>query len=187
MLDSLAVSESPRVQTNDSRGIVERSKPLVIEKQGGNGRSGVHTAKEIGDQKRQAIVLALSAGKSKRAIMRELHTSIHVVNIVLAEEWEQVTTRKGILAAQAEANALAAGEQIAKHLATGKIPIQSLVPVYGVSLDKVALLRNDPQQIQVTHSIDLGPNLYEKIAQLQHKIERPIQATVIEDVACPQS
>lgn len=51
--------------------------------------------------------------------------------------------RKQRLAAQAERNALLAGEQIAEALAQRKYAPSALVPVYGVSLDKALALRGD--------------------------------------------
>ena len=113
--------------------------------------TGVHTAKNVSTPKRQAIVTALAHGEARWSIARRLHTSEHIVQIILAQEWQQVSHRKELLAAQAEQNALVAGNQIAKALAEHKYTPSALVPVYGVSLDKAALLRADPT-IHVEHS-----------------------------------
>ncbi len=149
--------------------------------------NGVHTGTQISAQKRQAIVLALAAGESKHAITNRLHTSDNIVNIVLEEQWKEVSERKSILLAQAERNAMMAGEQIAEAIVARKVPINLLIPVYGVSLDKSIALRNDPQQLNV--EINPGPgfsDLYDRINNLHSKLSepkheaRPIQANVIE-------
>ena len=102
-----------------------------------------HNAKLCSFPTRQEIVNALSNGDSIRAIARTLHVSNNTVVAIQNQEWQQVAARKGRLAAQAERNALMAGEQIAEALEQRKYPPSALVPVYGVSLDKALALRGD--------------------------------------------
>ena len=102
-----------------------------------------HNAKLCPFPTRQEIVNALANGDSVRAIARALHVSNNTVVAVQEQEWQQVAARKGRLAAQAERNALMAGEQIAEALAQRKYPPSALVPVYGVSIDKALALRGD--------------------------------------------
>ncbi len=130
--------------------------------------TGVHTGKRVSDLKRQDIVRRLAAGESKASIQKRLHTSPHIVNIVLEEQWQDVAQRKEVLAAQAERNAVIAGEQIAEHLAKGKMPVNMLVPVYGVSMDKAIALRNDPQRIElnVTATMQGSSTLIERMNNL---------------------
>lgn len=149
--------------------------------------TGVHTGKQISEQKRQAIVLGLAAGESKCAIARRLGSSDHTVNAVLEDKWREVAERKSILLAQAERNAMEAGTQLAEALAERKVPLNLLIPVYGVSLDKSIALRNDPQQLNV--EINPGPgfsDLYDRINNLHSRLSEPKQtkalhATVISD------
>ena len=113
--------------------------------------AGFHTGKNISHQKRQAIITAIAHGEGKVATAKRLHTSDHIVNLVIREEWRELAKRKEILASQAEHNALIAGNQIAEALAKRAYSPSALVPVYGVSLDKAIALRSDPT-IHVEHS-----------------------------------
>jgi DNA-binding NarL/FixJ family response regulator len=72
-------------------------------------------------------VNALANGDSKRAIARALRVSNNTVTAVAEQEWQQVEARKERLAAQAERNALMAGEQIAEALQKRKYPPSALV------------------------------------------------------------
>ena len=53
--------------------------------------------------------------------------------------------RKGRIAAQSERNATRAAELIAEKLERDDLPLNVLVPVYGVSVDKALALRGDVQ------------------------------------------
>ncbi|HEU5313497.1 MAG TPA: helix-turn-helix domain-containing protein [Candidatus Udaeobacter sp.] len=102
-----------------------------------------HNGKHCSFADRQRIINGLANGDSKRAIARQLRVSNNTVTAVAEQEWQQVEARKQRLAAQAERNALLAGEQIAEALAQRKYAPSALVPVYGVSLDKALALRGD--------------------------------------------
>jgi hypothetical protein len=102
-----------------------------------------HNGKLCSFADRQRIVNALANGDSKRAIARALRVSSNTVTAIAEQEWQRVEARKARLAAQAERNALLAGEQIGEALQKRKYPPSALVPVYGVSLDKALALRGD--------------------------------------------
>jgi hypothetical protein len=104
-----------------------------------------HNAKFCSLVIRERIVNALAAGDSQRAIARRLRVSPNTVRAVAEEEWRQVNARKARIAAQAEKNATRAAELIAEKLESGNVPLNVLVPVYGVSVDKALALRGDPQ------------------------------------------
>jgi hypothetical protein len=145
--------------------------------------NGVHTAKRISDAKRQQIVLALSAGEPKYKIAQRVHSNHHLVGLVLEQEWAEIANRKQILAAQAEKLAMRAGEQIAEALDKKTIPIGSLIPVYGVSIDKAIALRSDGlQRIELNiNQSNNGPSLFDRINDLARQInEKTAHATVID-------
>jgi len=150
-----------------------------------------HNAKLIDGRKRQAIIIALANGESKRSIARRLNASQHTVAIISDQEWQQVAARKQRLAPQAERNALLAGEQITEALEQGKYAPSALVPVYGVSLDKALALRGDPSltidvkhRHEHSHSIQL--QLLEQLKALNAQPrEKPAQATVVKVPALP--
>jgi len=150
-----------------------------------------HNAKLIDGRKRQAIIIALANGESKRSIARRLNASQHTVAIISDQEWQQVAARKQRLAAQAERNALLAGEQISEALEQRKYTPSALVPVYGVSVDKALALRGDPcltidvkHRHEHSHSIQL--QLLEQLKALNAQPrEKPAQATVVEVPALP--
>jgi len=104
-----------------------------------------HNAKLCSLAIRERIVNALAAGDSRRAIARELRVSPNTVAAVGEEEWRRVEARKARIAAQSERNATRAAELIAEKLEGEDVPLNVLVPVYGVSVDKALALRGDAQ------------------------------------------
>jgi hypothetical protein len=64
---------------------------------------------------------------------------------VAEQEWAQVDARKDRIAAQSERNATRAAELIAEKLEHEDVPLNVLVPAYGVSVDKALALRGDAQ------------------------------------------
>jgi hypothetical protein len=70
--------------------------------------------------------------------------------------------------------------QIIELLAQGV----SLVPVFGVSVDKLVALSNDPMQVQVSHTQthDLGRNLYARLEQLAQRLQpTPVHAACVNE------
>jgi hypothetical protein len=104
-----------------------------------------HNAKLCSLVIRERIVNALAAGDSQRAIARHLRVSPMTVRVIADEEWAQVSARKARIAAQSERNATRAAELIAEKLEEQNVPLNVLVPVFGVSVDKALALRGDPQ------------------------------------------
>jgi hypothetical protein len=119
--------------------------------QGVNGRPYAHNATRISKNKRQAIVLALANGEGVVATARRLRTSEHIVHAVRDQDWQDLARHKAILMAQAERNALEAGEQISEALQARKFAIGSLPVVYGISIDKVVSLAPPPQDVTSQH------------------------------------
>ena len=112
-----------------------------------------HNAKFCSLVKRERIVNALAAGDSQRAIARHLRVSPNTVRAVAEEEWRQVDARKARIAAQSERNATRAAELIAEKLESKDVPLNVLVPVYGVSVDKALAVRGDYNlRIAVDHA-----------------------------------
>jgi IS30 family transposase len=105
-----------------------------------------HNAKFLDGRKRQAIITALANGESRRSIARRLSTSKNTIAVIARENWTQVDARKQRIAAQAELNATLAAERITDELQSDKqIPLNVLVPVFGVNVDKLLGLRGDVQ------------------------------------------
>ena len=67
------------------------------------------------------------------------------VRVIADQEWAQVSARKERIAAQSERNATRAAELIAEKLERENVPLNVLVPVFGVSVDKSLALRGDHQ------------------------------------------
>ena len=110
-----------------------------------------HTAKFIDGRKRQAIITALANGESLRSIARRLSTSKNTIAVIARENWTQVDARKQRIVGQAELNATLAAERMTDELESQKhIPLNVLIPVFGVSVDKALALRGNPT-IQVDH------------------------------------
>jgi len=102
-----------------------------------------HNAKLCPLAIRERIVNALAAGDSQRAIARRLRVSPMTVRVIADQEWAQVNARKARIAAQSERNATRAAELIAEKLEHEHVPLNVLVPVFGVSMDKSLALRGD--------------------------------------------
>ena len=103
-----------------------------------------HNAKLCPLVSRERIVNALASGDSQAAIARTLQVSRNTVSAVAEQEWSKVEQRKARIAAQCERNATLAASRInAKLESKDDIPLNVLVPVFGVSVDKLALLRGD--------------------------------------------
>ena len=104
-----------------------------------------HNAKLCPVAIRERIVNALATGDSQRAIARHLRVSPMTVRAIADQEWAQVSARKDRIAAQSERNATRAAELIAEKLERGDVPLNLLIPAYGVSVDKALALRGDAQ------------------------------------------
>ena len=148
-----------------------------------------HNATLLDGRKRQAVITALANGESKRGIARRLSVSVNTVTAVAEQEWSQVEARKQLLAAQAERNALLAGEQITEALHQQKFTPTALVPVYGVSLDKALALRGDSlSTVKHVHSMDLSDSDLVAFAVMRSKqlaAEKRAQAVVVEVPVLP--
>jgi hypothetical protein len=102
-----------------------------------------HNAKLCPLAIRERIVNALANGDSQAAIARAFKVSRNTVNAVAEQEWSKVEQRKARIAAQSERNATRAAELIAEKLEGDDVPLNVLVPVFGVSVDKTLALRGD--------------------------------------------
>jgi hypothetical protein len=102
---------------------------------------------------RERIVNALANGDSIRAIAHALHVSNNTVVAIRDEEWQQVATRKARIAAQCKRAATEAYDRINQKLdSQDDIPLNVLVPVAGVSVDKFLALRGDFGTLHIHHS-----------------------------------
>jgi len=106
-----------------------------------------HNAKLCPLAIKERIVNALAAGDSQRAIARHLRVSPNTVRAVAEEEWRQVDARKDRIAGQAERAATKAFDLLNQKLDSDgdKITVNQLVPIAGVSVDKLLALRGDSQ------------------------------------------
>jgi transposase len=133
-----------------------------------------HNAKLCPVAIRERIVNALAAGDSKRAIARAFRVSNNTVTAVAEQEWQRVEARKQRIAAQAERAATQAFDRInAKLDSSDDIPLNLLVPVAGMSVDKMVLLRDGPGfPVSVQHHVDItGDDLIGFTVALSHANE----------------
>ena len=146
-----------------------------------------HNAKHCPLAIRERIVNALANGDSQRAIARNLHVSPNTVSVVAQQEWTRVEARKGRIAAQAELNATLAAERITSELQSKKhIPLNVLVPVFGVNVDKLLSLRGENTftlRHEHTHRITDDDILAFAVARAQ----KSAKARVVEARALPKT
>jgi hypothetical protein len=147
-----------------------------------------HNAKLCPFSIRQRIVNALANGDSKRAIARALRVSNNTVTAIAEQEWQQVESRKARIAAQAELNATLAANRITDELASRKtIPLNVLVPVFGVNVDKILALRGEPSAvIQHQHAHSHQHELVAALNAAVERIEKRVKAAVVEVPALPR-
>jgi hypothetical protein len=113
-----------------------------------------HNAKLCPFAIRQRIINALANGDSQRAIARALHVSNNTVAAIREQEWQQVAARKERIAAQCELNATLAAERMTDKLqGTDDIPLNTLVPAFGVSVDKLAILRGHAPSVNIANIV----------------------------------
>jgi hypothetical protein len=135
-----------------------------------------HNAKLCSLVLRERIVNALAAGDSKRAIARALRVSNNTVTAVAEQEWQQVEQRKARIAAQAERAATRAFDRINNKLdSPDDIPLNVLVPVAGVSVDKLVILRGDPNVVARIEHVS-GGNIFEAFRRFHEDVLRKIEA-----------
>ena len=114
-----------------------------------------HNAKLCRFTVRQQIVNALANGDSKRAIARGLRVSNNTVTAIAEQEWQQVAARKQRIVAQCERNATLAADQLSERLETEKLSANQLVPVFGVSVDKMLALRGETPNVNVAVQVNM--------------------------------
>ena len=119
---------------------------------------GVATGAIVQGDERQQVINLFAQGFSAYYISQRLHRDHVTISAVRDSEFAEIQRRKPILAAQAERNALLAGEQIAEALEQRKFPVGSLPVVYGVSIDKVLALRDPMGGAQQHLHLHLEPN-----------------------------
>ncbi len=119
------------------------------------------------------IVSLLAAGQSHISISRECKVSDRSVYAIERAESETITERKQSLAALASRIARGAGESIEDELAKGSIPVNSLPVVFGVAVDKLVALSDQPATtIRVDiHSV---PDIYSEFRQAQDAIKQAL-------------
>src|SRR5262245_6946015 len=122
---------------------------------------------------RQRIVSALANGDSKRAIARALRVSNNTVTAVAEQEWQQVAARKTRIAAQCEAVATKAFDQLNDRLDADTLPPNVLVPIAGVATDKLLALRaNDTNSNLLTIHYEMNLRANQQIAEMCARIDR---------------
>jgi hypothetical protein len=131
-----------------------------------------HNAKLCPLAIRERIINALATGDSKRAIARELRVSNNTVTAVAEQEWRQVEARKMRIAAQAERAATKAFDLLNQKLDSDgdKITVNQLVPIAGVSVDKLLALRGDLSIVARVEHVHSG-NIFTVYAELTRAIE----------------
>ena len=109
--------------------------------------------------------------------------SNNTVVAIRDQDWQQVAARKQRIAAQAELNATLTADRITNELQSKKhIPLNVLVPVFGVNVDKAVALRGDNiQRIEHrhTHSFTGDDIIAFAVARAQQQREKHAKAKVI--------
>jgi hypothetical protein len=133
-------------------------------------RRGNYTAQRCKPKVRARIVNLLAQGQYISRIAEELSVANNTVMAIRDQECNEIQARKQLIASQAARAATVAFDQLNHRLDTEIIPTSMLVPIAGMSVDKLALLSNDPQQINVTHTHTHQVNIHERIDALSKRL-----------------
>jgi hypothetical protein len=127
---------------------------------------------------RERIVNALAAGDSKAQIAKALRVSRNTVSAVAEQEWNKVEQRKARIAAQAERAATRAFDRINNKLdSPDDISLNVLVPVAGVSVDKLIALRGDPSIVARIEHVP-GGNIFEAFQRFHNEVLARLDAEI---------
>src|SRR4029450_6814214 len=135
-----------------------------------------HNGKFCSFSNRERIVNALAAGDPKYLIARALHVSEHTVYAVAEQEWQKVAERKARIAAQAERAATKAFDLLNQKLDTqgDSLTANQLVPIAGVSVDKLLVLRGEANVIaRVEHDL-IHVDIFKTFQQFHDDTKRMI-------------
>jgi len=139
---------------------------------------GNYTGERIHPALRRNLLTYISQGKSDNQIAKLCKVSRDTLRAFRQREAETISQRKQTILATFTRIAEAGSEAMEAELAEGKIKGSLLVPVVGMSVDKILALSNDTQQINITLAHEPGPNLYAKLEALAARLNdqaRPIQ------------
>lgn len=163
--------------------------------QSGNGQSlsdgnrpksrGRYTGERLSTVAEERVVNLLSQGEPVSRIAKKCKMSVHSVMGIRERRSQTIADRKRMIAASAARLAAEGFERLNEEMRAGKIKGALLVPVTGMATDKLALLSNDAQQLNVTVSHEPGPDLYAKLHELARRLEqpKPVQAIAAEHAA----
>jgi hypothetical protein len=127
-------------------------------------------------QRYRLISAMLTEGVGIRSIMRACKTDVRTIRSVERRDATTVTTQKtkliGTLARVARMTAERMEEEIPR------MNHQSLGISCGISVDKLQTLTGDPT-LRIEHSINPGPNIFDRVAKLHADMMKVVQAKVI--------
>jgi hypothetical protein len=106
--------------------------------------AGVSNGNGVKEPRRTQAVELIARGQSIRQIQAALNISPSTIIALKSAEFERVESRKSILCAQAAQIATAAADQLQDALEQRKLAVGSLPTVFGIAVDKVAVLSPDP-------------------------------------------
>src|SRR4030095_3497449 len=106
--------------------------------------AGVSNGNGIKEPRRTQVIELIARAQSLRQIAAALHISPETIIALKSAEFERVESRKSILCAQAAQIATAAADQLQDALEQRKLAVGSLPTVFGIAVDKVAVLSPDP-------------------------------------------
>lgn len=130
----------------------------------------------------RAIVRLLADPDAKIEHIAKLHrVSTHTVRAIREREALEMAQRKQRLMSIFANVAEIAGERM-EELA-GQASLRDAGTTAGIATDKLLALSGEPA-LTIQHSIEPGPNLYQRLAELAASIKpiKPIQAAVVEPV-----
>jgi hypothetical protein len=117
---------------------------------------------------------------SIRKICRRCHVTDDTVKAVEKREAVPIAARKETLLSIAANAAQLSAERMGELAPAATLRDASVS--FGIATEKMLLLSGDPT-LRIEHTIEPGPNLYERLARLHNKLThepKTIQATIIE-------
>jgi hypothetical protein len=128
-------------------------------------------------QRYRLISAMLTEGVGIRSIMRACKTDVRTIRSVERRDAQTVTTQKTKLIGTLGRVATMTAERLEEEIP--KMNHQQLAISMGIATDKLQTLTGDPT-LRIEHSINPGPNIFDRVANLHADLMKAVQAKVIE-------
>lgn len=131
--------------------------------------AGRATGERIDGSKKRKVINLAANGATTNKIATTVNLDWSTVAAIEAFESKTIQERKTILAEQSATIATLAGERLKREVST--MPIGSLIPAFGVSIDKLCAITQEPQS-QLNNHIHVHLDKVDLIGQFNNAMHQ---------------